>query len=182
MANYTYANLINFIQNKKSNNVVPADKVANFLLNYAAGMTMRQSAEEADVKLPTTKDWKKTDWFEEALNIARDVAISKTDGKMSHLLETSLNALQSRLDRGDPYIAKDGTVKYKPVTAHHAAQITSIIFDKRALLRNQPTTIKGEKEISTEERLSNLGKRFEEMGKLKLVKDDGNSGKTGTKG
>jgi len=172
MARYTYLNLVNFIHNKKRKGRATDNEIADFFLRYASGETMKSICNGSPVSYGSASKWRReASWFEEALSIAREIAISRTDGKMSKLLESSLDSLQSRLDRGDPYIAKDGSVKYKPVTAHHAAQITSIIFDKRALLRNQPTTIKGEKEISTEERLNNLGKRFEEMGKLKIVKN-----------
>lgn len=168
---YTYSNLINYVNNRVSGSKVSTDVIATFLISYASGNSIAKAAKEAGISTETASSWKRDrEWFSELLSVAQEVVSGQTDRKMSLLLDKSLNALAERLEGGDPYLAKDGTIQFKPVAAQQAARIMAILYEKRALIRNQPTSIKGEKEISTEERLNELGRAFEEVSKLKVVK------------
>lgn len=67
----------------------------------------------------------------------------KTDNKMSRVIEKTLDMLVSRIEEGDyQYDQKTGRLVKVPLKARDLERITSGLFDKRQLIRKQPTNIK----------------------------------------
>lgn len=109
----------------------------------------------------TIRDWMQKPWWEEVLAEAKGIKQKELDALWTGLIHKSTTELRNRLDKGDPIMTKMGEVKYMPVKAKDLAIITSIAVDKRALLRNQPTS--RVERITIEEKLNRIGSRLEEL-------------------
>ena len=109
----------------------------------------------------TIRDWMTKGWWEEVLSEAKTVKQKELDALWTGLIHKSTSELRKRLDDGDPIMTKTGTVAFMPVKAKDLAVITAIAVDKRALLRNQPTS-RVEK-ITIEEKLIRIGSKLEEL-------------------
>jgi len=116
-----------------------------------------RSATEAGVQYELAKQWLRADWAEEAMKlIGTDMQI-RLQSRFTGLIDKTLDELEDRLDNGD--ITQMGS--RCPIKARDTAQILSTLYDKRALIRGEPTS--RVERISTEDRLRNLSKRFEAL-------------------
>lgn len=109
----------------------------------------------------TIRDWMKMPWWEEVLAEARTTKQKELDALWTGLIHKATSSLRNRLDQGDPMMTKAGEIKYVPVKSKDLAIILSIAVDKRALLRNQPTS-RVEK-ITIEEKLDRIGDKLVEL-------------------
>lgn len=109
----------------------------------------------------TIREWQKTSWWEEILLEARTIKQKELDAIWTGLIHLATSSLRERITKGDPSITKGGEVIYTPVKAKDLAIITSIAVDKRALMRNQPTS-RVEK-ITIEEKLTRIGDKLAEL-------------------
>jgi len=165
---YHFGNLVNVIDNVVKGSPTPSEKIANFFICYVNGNGIREAARQCDLNENTARSWRSRDWWAEVESAARKVTSQKSDRHMTKLLDRALESVSERLEKGDPY-THQGTVGYKPVTARDSALIAAILYDKRALIRGEPTNIGAE--VSEKERLESLSERFESIaqGKFRVV-------------
>ena len=159
---YNYGNLVNVIENETKLKT-PKDTVADFFLLYVSGTPIREAARACDIKEDCAKAWRRSDWWGRVESAARMVASQTADRKLSKVLDNSLKKLTERIDKGDPYTAQ-GQVRFKPVSAKDLAIILGVVYDKRALIRGEATTLTGEAKTE-EERLQELSEAFKEISK-----------------
>ena len=123
------------------------------------------SSEEAgalcNIPARTIRDWMGKVWWEEVLAEAKGIKQKELDALWTGLIHKSTTELRNRLDKGDPLMTKTGEIKFMPVKAKDLAIITSIAVDKRALLRNQPTS--RVERITIEEKLNRIGSKLQEI-------------------
>lgn len=119
----------------------------------------------------TLKDWKKTEWWEEAYNAIRLENKELIESKVTGLIVSGFDAMQDRMTNGDYHLLKDGSKIRVPVKLRDAATATGISFDKLRLLNNEPTSIKAE---STDSRLNLLAEKVRELsaGQNKVISGD----------
>lgn len=163
---YNYGNLVNIIDNELTL-ITPSDMVANFMLMYVSGTSIREAARECGIKEDTAKGWRRKDWWAKLEASARQVASQTADRKLSKVLDMTVSRISQRLEEGDPYTAQ-GEVRFKPVAAKDLAIILGVVYDKRALIRGEATNISGEAK-SEEERLEELSEAFKEISKGRTV-------------
>ena len=167
---YNYGNLLNVIENE-TRVQYPKDDVADFFLMYVSGTPIRESARLCGIKEVTAKAWRSNDWWGKVESAARMVASQTADRKLSKVLDNALAKLTTRIDKGDPYTAQ-GEVRFKPVSAKDLAIILGVVYDKRALIRGEATTLTGEAKTE-EERLQELSEAFKDISRgtpdLKIV-------------
>ena len=65
------------------------------------------------------------------------------DVMLTNIIHEASAGIHDRLTLGDTYVAKDGSHKRIPVKAKDLAYISSIMFDKRALMRGDITSNPG---------------------------------------
>jgi hypothetical protein len=113
----------------------------------------------AHVGIParTIYDWSKKEWWLKELATVREEKSQELDMQLSISIEKARESVDSRLDVGDPYINKDGQIDFKPVSCRDSATVLGILYDKRALMRNMPTKIVANQD------LSKLQATFEEL-------------------
>lgn len=116
----------------------------------------------------TLKDWKRSEWWEEAYNDIRLQNKELIETKVTKLIVSGFDAMQDRMTNGDHHLTKDGDIVRVPVKLRDAATATGISFDKLRLLNNEPTSIKAE---STDTRLNSLAEKVRELqaGSSKII-------------
>lgn len=128
---------------------------------YANGTGFKTSCELTGISYRAAEKWKNLPWFKEALQIARERLDNELDNKFTGIIAKGADKLNDQLEHGDLVVDKDGNLQRRPVGAKDTAIITSIIFDKRNLLRGKPTNIAENK--SNNERLTELQERFKKF-------------------
>ena len=117
-------------------------------------------AEELEVNRTTVRNWANKDWWPILVDEVKYLKNIELDSKYTHAIEKSLSELMDRLENGDVVVdTKTGKRHNKPISARDAALISGIMYDKRALLRGDPTQIK-ENNFNLNERMEQLQNTF----------------------
>jgi len=99
------------------------------------------TSKQTGIPRVTLQDWSKREWWLNLISVVRQEKADELDAQISNSIQSALDSVDRRLEQGDAYIAKTGEVAFKPVSARDSATVLGIMFDKRALMRNMPTTI-----------------------------------------
>jgi hypothetical protein len=141
----------------------PEQKVSAVMAYLVTGNSKRAS-KHCGIKDNIIRDWKtRSDWWPEAMRECRKKKQEELDSLYTSLLHQTVGQLADRIQNGDEYLKKDGTKARKLLTARDLAIITGIIYDKRALLRGDPTG-RIEKR-NTGDSLIRLQKNFDKIAK-----------------
>jgi len=138
----------------------PIEQVINLAVAYISSGSLRGAAKVAAVNASVAQDWSKQQWFSDVLDLVRFEHQKKLDGKMTALLEKSVKELEDRLTKGD---VDARTGERRPVSASQIASVFATIYDKRALIRGEPTS--RVERVSVDQQLNKLQDRFEKIGK-----------------
>lgn len=130
------------------------------MAHYIVTGNISRTAELVNIPKRTLADWKSKDWWVTEVAKIRHEKQDELDANISRVIDSATMRLQHRIYDGDAYIKKDGEVGSKPVSARDLATITGIMFDKRQIMRNLPTSIKAE---STDSRLNSLADKVREL-------------------
>jgi len=141
----------------------PERKKVEAVTTYLATGSLVQTAKIINVPTETVKAWKKSDWWKEMVGDIQSGEGQVADNKMSKVIDKTLDMLVTRLEDGDfQYDQKTGRLVKVPLKARDLERIASGLFDKRQLIRKQPTNIK-EDDLNSAARLLNLAKQFAEF-------------------
>lgn len=142
----------------------PVETVLDMMSLYITTGNLRGSAIQTGVNHETAADWRRQQWFHDILALVKVEHQKKLEAKLTSLLEKSVKELEDRLTNGD---VDSKTGLRRPIPGSQIASIISTLYDKRALIRGEPTS-RVEK-TSVEQRLNKLHQRFEQIGKQKPV-------------
>lgn len=134
---------------------------------YASGTSFKTACELTGLKWRSCEPWKPMPWFLECVKIAKERLDQELDSKFTNIVQRGADRLVDQMENGEVVLGKGGEEIRKPVNAKDTAIITSIIFDKRNLLRGKPTNIAENK--STSERLDDLKDRFKQFANAKDI-------------
>lgn len=109
----------------------------------------------------TLRNWMSKDWWPILIEELKYIKQSELDGQYTGIMEKSLAEVVERLENGDEVIV-NGEIRRKKVSARDAALISAIMFDKRQLLRGDPTAIK-QQNFNVDERMEKLMSTFEQI-------------------
>src|SRR3990170_7635876 len=88
----------------------------------------------------TIRDWMSRDWWEAVLEEARRTKQKELDAVWTRIIHRAAESINDRLTEGDHTVTKAGQILRIPVRARDLATILSVITDKRALARGEPTS------------------------------------------
>jgi len=112
----------------------------------------------------TIKTWRNyAIWWRDQLNMIKADRQEELDARLSQLINKTTREIEDRLDNGEEVIYKDGQVQRKKVGARDLAIIAGTLYDKRALIRGDATSISSTN--GTNDAMKTLEKRFEDMAK-----------------
>jgi len=123
---------------------------------------VRRAAREVNVPYRTAAEWSHTDWWAEIEQKLKANASKSLEAKFTNIIRRSLDALDERLTNGDVKVLGNGTEVRVPVSAKDAAIINGVMFDKRALLRGDPTS-RTERTSTAKDRLKSMAKEMESV-------------------
>ena len=130
------------------------------IANYIVTGNITKTAELVNIPRRTINQWKLSEWWDAAVAKMRLEKHDELDANLSNIIHSATEALSERIASGDAYIDKEGEVRLKPMSGRDLATVTGIIFDKRQIMRNLPTSIKAE---STDARLNSLAEKVREL-------------------
>lgn len=136
----------------------PEDRL-NAAYTYVLTGSIIQTSQVTGIPERTLKDWIKSEWFQELMLEAKERKQEELDGQWTGLIHLIANRLEERVKNGDPIVdRKSGEVSYIPVKAKDLAIINSILIDKRAMARGEPTS-RAEK-VSTKSHLDQIQEKL----------------------
>ena len=146
---------------------------------YLATGSIAETSRIINVPYRTVQEWTYSDWWKQLMTEIQSGENQKTDNKMSRVIEKTLDMLVSRIEEGDyQYDQKTGRLVKIPLKARDLERITSGLFDKRQLIRKQPTNIKQD-DLNQADRLLKLAEQFAKFSgtsrvekELEVVKDE----------
>jgi len=135
------------------------DKI-NAAFAYIVTGYAEQASQICAVPKRTINDWLKQEWFQGLIKEAQAYKQDQLDAQWTGLIHQTTDALKDRVLNGDiEYSKKTGEQVRVPVKARDLALLTSIIAEKRALLRGQVTS--RVERISSKDRLDEIQKALE---------------------
>lgn len=121
---------------------------------------MAEVARICNVPTVTLRKWQKQDWWADLVNEIQKSDGQKSDNKMSRVIDKALDLIVERMEQGDyQYDQKTGRLVKVPLKARDLERVASGLFDKRQLIRKQPTNIKSS-DLNQGERLLQLAEQF----------------------
>jgi len=133
--------------------------------NYSA------TAKQSNIPRTTINEWSKTEWWLNEVDEVRHEKQDELDAQITGSIHKAFKKVDDRLENGDAYVKKDGTLGYKPVSCRDSATVGGIMYDKRALLRNMPTNITA---TTDSHKLLKLQQQFEQLAhdKAKVIEGE----------
>lgn len=120
----------------------------------------------------TIRWWKtKSEWWDKALAEARRTKQDALDAHLTGLIHRSAEEFEDRLLNGDEVVDKYGDTHRKKMSGRDIATTLGILFDKRALIRGDPTSNSG----ASSSQLKDLSQKFEDF--AHKMRESGNMAK-----
>jgi hypothetical protein len=117
------------------------------------------------------KKWKQQPWWAELVADIQSGEGQKADNKMSKTIDKALDLIMTRMEEGDYlYDQKTCRLVKVPLKARDLERVASGLFDKRQLIRKQPTSIK-QSDLNQKDRLLELAEQFAKFAGMKLDKE-----------
>lgn len=137
----------------------PHEKVMGFFKFYTQTGNVERSANESGCNPNSAREWLTRGYSEKIIQLFKLQINKVLDNRMTGLIEDTIAAIEERLAYGD-YNNRGERI---PVQVDKLLKALVVLYDKRALLRGEPTS--RVERVSTQERLAQLGKRFAQMPK-----------------
>ena len=125
---------------------------------FASCGTQEKTSQLTGIPSTTVYYWTKTEWWQAALEKIRVENRQRLNSELTAILFSSLEQARERLDNGDVTVLKDGEIVRHPIKARDLTLMAAIMFDKRQILNNSPTSI-----THSESRLVGLADRLSKM-------------------
>lgn len=130
------------------------------ITTYLALGSMEETSRVCNVPTETIKSWRKKDWWAEIVEDIQGGSGQRTDNKMTKIIDKALDLLVERIEEGDyQYDQKTGRMVKIPLKARDLERVAAGLFDKRQLIRKQPTSIR-ESDLNQKDRLVELAAQF----------------------
>ena len=121
------------------------------------------------VPTQTIRHWRTMDWFKDLVSELQREDDHEADAKLTKLFNKALDNVVDRLENGDFMFDKESnSFVRKPLATKDVIKIADTMFDKRRLIRGEPTTISAKQEQVTD-RLAKLAEEFARFVKAKDV-------------
>ena len=113
----------------------------------------KRVAQELGIPEGTIKDWKnKSPWWDDLSIKIRKEQQRDLDALLTNTIHKAIGQLTDRLDNGDlKYDSKSGELIRVPVGAKDLSVTMAVLYDKRALLRGEATSIRTESKTSLQQ-------------------------------
>ena len=135
---------------------------------YAVTGNASRTSEITGVPSGTIRQWKLQPWWPQVIERIRSEHDDELDVKFTGIIDKTVEQINDRLESGDYiYDVKNGEFKRKPMGGKEIAVVTSIMMDKRNMLREKKQIRR--EETAVMDRLKKLAQEFEGFVKAKDV-------------
>lgn len=146
----------------------PEIKIAAVAAFVATG-TVRGTARATGLSKQCISEWKnKSQWWPGVYQKIKKDKQEELDARLTTLIHKAFDEMEDRLINGDEVITKDGDKERKKISARDLSMVGGIMYDKRAMLRGDPTSISAK--ASPQEILSSLKEELTAIAKAELNK------------
>ena len=161
-----------YVKEKKNKPYEPGHwsekKHLEVITTYLATGNVAETSRLCNIPAVTVRNWMQKDWWEATVREIQSGDGQKQDNKMTKVIDRALEMLMTRIEEGDyQYDQKTGRLVKVPLKARDLERVASGLFDKRQLIRKQPTTLK-ESDLNQAERLLKLAQQFSEFAGKKV--------------
>ena len=111
------------------------------VIEYFITGSMTKVAKSTGIPRRTLNDWKNTDWWDEVVALVRHEKNQELDANLTKLIDSAFEQAQDRVENGDFRLTKDNELIRVPMGGQALVTSGAIVYDKRQLHRNQPTSI-----------------------------------------
>lgn len=127
---------------------------------YVLHGTATKAAQVANVSKPTILDWKNnSDWWPYLIAHIKEKHDEDIEARTTNILTKALDEVEDRIAHGDQIMNyKTGEMEYKPISGKDLTIIFGTLYDKRQLMRKEPTAISDN--TSEDQRLRHLAEEF----------------------
>lgn len=133
---------------------------------------LHKTAEHTQISINTLRYWKyHSPWWNQAVQAVMSVKNEELDHRLTDMIDLATDELTDRLKNGDHQVLKDGSLVRKPVSARDLMIVLGTTYDKRALMRGDPTARTERKD--TDEKLQKLTDAFQTIAKNEMKVIDG---------
>lgn len=159
-------NLKNLAIKHKKNTTWPMEKKIAAVAQYLILGNMSLVAASTGIDVDLLRHWKMQPWWSDTEKEIRATENIEIDGKLTKIVDRSLDAVMDRLDNGDYiYNQKTGQIVRKPVNMKDAVSASKEMLTKRELLRGNATERKETTQISMQDQLKALALEFAKFNK-----------------
>jgi hypothetical protein len=146
----------------------PEDKRIEAATVYAVTKNFEQTSLLVKIPVSVLRRMAVLPWWSETVAKVIKGRNEALDAKITDTLDKTLDLIQDRLENGETYYNTKREATYKlPVRAKDAAVITSVLFDKRQLIRGEATT--RSETITSDQKLLALKENFEKLARSKQI-------------
>lgn len=117
----------------------------------------------------TIRQWKsKADWWIPTLAWLRKQKQDELDSHLTNIIHSGIDEINDRIQNGDTKVVRGELIKV-PMTGKDLAYVASIMFDKRALIRGDVTSIQGKTISNLEQIQQTLNKTLQQAKEKDVV-------------
>jgi hypothetical protein len=137
------------------------DQKRDMVYAFCSSGNLKKAAQICSVPYEDIKKFRQVSpWFSELVKEYKKERQDELDARMSEIIEAGIGNILDRIHNGDTIMNhKSGKLEKRPLSALDMTRVVAILFDKRAMMRGDPTT-RTEK-VSTEATLKVIMDRME---------------------
>lgn len=151
-----------------SKNYTSEDK-QRVVAQYVVTGRISAAAKATNIPRTTINSWSQTQWWYDLVSAAHAKHDKKLDAIMTTTIEMAGIELQDRVKSGDFRLNKKDELLRVPMGGKDLAIVGGVVFDKRSLLRGQPTSIQ---RTDDNQRLEKLMIHFENIVNHKVIEGE----------
>lgn len=161
---YTYENLdINpedLMYGRGTDKYTPEQKIQAAMHWLVSGGSAIEASKKTGVPSGTIRAWKHgSPWWPDVIRKLRAIKQDELDAMFTVVIHDTVGEIHDRVLEGDwKYDPKTGEKVRVPMSGRDLAQTAQVLFDKRSLLRGDPTSLR--KEVSVEDSLKKIGENL----------------------
>ena len=129
---------------------------------------IREAARLCGISEGTMLSWAQSSWWKSAIQKVKEIKQDELDVQYTSIIDRTVTAIVDRLEHGEEKISKGGTKVRVGVGAKDLMLINAMAFDKRALVRRDPTEIT-QKTITVEDRNNILAEQFKKIARAQPI-------------
>jgi len=139
-----------------------SDKIKAVQLFMLNG-NMRTVSEALGIPYTVLSDWKRSAWWPQAVEELRQARKAKLGTTLGHIIDTSLEVIQDRLENGDFVLNnKTGVMERRKVSLRDAAQVTNNLLTRQIQMEELADKLEHNKD-TVQETLKLLANEFQKM-------------------